>query len=578
MSIAGDLNPPVAPAPAGPAPSWLRRNRLPVAAAGAALGLGAVSAAAALTLLGTKAGASLERMVPASADVMVVANLDPSATQKLNLLRSLHRFPQATDDKAIADALDKALKGTGISYSADLKPWLGSELGISARLNYDTTVDSTSIALYAVSRDDKQATAALAKLRSGSAGKLLRWSDETYNGFQLSVGTPVKATDKTAAYSLVDHVVVISNSAALIHEIIDTEQGRMARLTDSNGYRSTVSGLPSDRLGLAYVNGASLVTGIKKQLAKAPATSKPLTGNITDLDAFTGIGASLSASSNGLTADMLVKLDQSRLSAATRQALAGSGRPDAVLSWIPKSSDAFLAVGNINRTIQSLIDSSKSDPSIKTSTDAFGLTGQSGILSHLTGDAALEVEVSAGSPGGALLLRTDDSSSLKAFFGRLLSTTSSLTPGATPSVRGAALPSAPRTVTTTYRGVAITSVQAPTSGIALLQPSFAVLDGFGIFASNLAEVRAVIDAHKNGVSIAADVTYKTARAASIDQPATIVYLNSGNLLKAAKTFAGSTAAGLNSSTLSAAEPLKAVMITGSSRSDRIYERLFLLID
>jgi len=56
------------------------------------------------------------------------------------------------------------------------------------------------------------------------------------------------------------------------------------------------------------------------------------------------------------------------------------------------------------------------DPSIKGSTDALGLTGPGGVLSHLTGDAAVEVEVASGTPAGALLLRTDDAASMKAFF------------------------------------------------------------------------------------------------------------------------------------------------------------------
>ena len=314
----------------------------------------------------------------------MVANLDPSVAQKLNLLRALHRFPQTNSDRTISDAIDKALKGSGLSYSADIQPWLGAELGVSARLNYDTTSDSTAV-LYATSRDDARARAALLKLRSGDVGKQLQWRDESYDGFQISVGTPVKASDKPAAYSLIDHVVVISNSGGLIHEIIDTEQGRAPRLTDSAGYRATMSDLPSDRLGFAYVNGTSLVTGIKKQLAKAPAASKPVMGNISDLDAFTGIGATLSAAGNGLSADMLLKLDQSKLSAASREALTQAGHPDVVLTWIPRGSDAVVAVGSLRRSIQTVLDSSRSDPSIKGSTDAFGLTGPGGVLSHLTG-------------------------------------------------------------------------------------------------------------------------------------------------------------------------------------------------
>ena len=578
MNNAGDLTPPLRPAPASPAPSWLRRHRLPLLAGGTVLGLGVASVSAALVLTAAKPATSVEKMVPANADLMVVVNLDPSVSQKLNLVRVLHRFPQTSSDKAISDALDRALKGSGLSYSGDLQPWIGGELGFSARLNFDSTVDKTAGALYAISRDDTRARASLARLRAGAAGRQLTWTDETYSGFQVSVGTPTKSTDQPAAYSLVDHVVVVANSVSLLHDIIDTEQGRMARLTDSASYKATVSSLPSDRLALAYVNGASLVSGIKKQLAQAPAAGSPIRGNIRDLDAFTGIGASLSASGHGINADMLLKLDQSRLSESTRQALASPGRPDAVLSWIPRGSDAFIAVGNLNRTVQSLIDSSKSDPSIKGTTDALGLTGPAGVLDHLTGDAALEVHVSAGMPAGALLLRSDDPASLRAFFSKLLATASSLTTGAVPAPR-AGRPAAIRMVTTSYQGVSITSLVVATPAQVALVPSYAVLDGFGVLGSNLAEVKAVIDAHRTGVAVAADPTYKTARDASLKQPSTIVYLNAGNLLQAARARSrGTPGATVNDSALAAAEPVKAVMITGSSRPGEAYERLFLLID
>jgi hypothetical protein len=579
MNNAGDLNPPLPSTPPSAAPSWLRRHRLPLVACGTVLGLGVLSVSAALALMSAKPAASVEKMVPANADTMVVVNLDPSVSQKLNLVRVLHRFPQTSSDKSISDALDSALKGSGLSYSGDLQPWIGGELGFSARLNFDATLEKTAGALYAISRDDTRARATLAKLRTSATGKQLSWTVEIYNGFQVSVGTPAKAADQPVAYSLLDHVVVIANSASLIHDIIDTEQGRMARLTDSAGYKATVSGLPSDRLGLAYVNGASLVTGIKKQLARVPAASSPVMGNISDLDAFTGIGASVSASGQGINADLLVKLDESRLSPSTRQALTSSGRPDAVLSWIPRGSDAFIAVGNLNRTIQSLIDSSKSDPSIKGSTDALGLTGPAGVLNHLSGDAALEVQLGAGTPAGALLLRSDDAASLRAFFSKLLSSASSLTMGVTPAPRSAKPAAAARLVTTTYRGASITSLVVAQPSQAALVPSYAVLDGFGVIGSNLAEVKAVIDAHRSGLAISADPTYKTARDASLQQPSTILYLNTGNLLKTAKALSrGTAAAAVNDATLAAAEPVKAVMLTGTSGPDRVYERLFLLID
>src|SRR5205807_3473410 len=120
----------------------------------------------------------------------------------------------------------------GLSFSNDVQPWLGGEVGVSGTVNFDNS-GASPFALYAVSSDDSKAQAALAKLRTGSAGKKYTWRDETYNGISIAAGTPSSTSEKPVAYSLVDHVVVVASSAAMIHEIIDTDQGRSARLVDT---------------------------------------------------------------------------------------------------------------------------------------------------------------------------------------------------------------------------------------------------------------------------------------------------------------------------------------------------------
>ncbi len=94
-----------------PAPltrSWFARyRRLLIPAAGLAV-VGAAAAAALVLVLTPRT--SVEKMVPATVDVYAVANLDPSASQKLNLLRAVHRFPDTSTDQKLAEQLDKALK------------------------------------------------------------------------------------------------------------------------------------------------------------------------------------------------------------------------------------------------------------------------------------------------------------------------------------------------------------------------------------------------------------------------------------------------------------------------------------
>jgi hypothetical protein len=606
MSTEGDLTPPTQPDPGQGIPpavpvappaapqSWLLRHRRLLIPAAAVLALGAVSAAAVLLLV--KPNGAVEKMVPATADVIAVANLDPSVTQKVNLLRAVHSFPDYKTDKAITDKFDEVLKDSGLSFSGDIQPWLGSEIGASVRLNLKSAADGSTAdspaAFYAVSRDDTKARAMLAKLRASKWAKNYRWKDETYNGITISVGTPTDTSGKTGAYSIVDHVMVLATSSALIHEIIDSDQGRAPRLVDSSDYKATLAGLPSDRLGLVYVNGKSVVGNVKKDLATTPALGLALK-NVNDLDALQGIGATLSANGDGLLTDVLVKVDQSKLSPATREALAHAGRADTLVSWIPKASDAFLSITSINKTIQTLLDQSGNTASVKAGTDAIGLTGPAGVLPHLTGDAGLEVSFGQnGLPAGAILLGTDDARTMNAFFAKLLA----LAEGAAGSSFGgsgagsggsasgvAVTPPASQFTKATYRGVVITSWASPLLGQLgageTFIPSYAVLDGMGILASTPAEVKAIIDAHKGGATIASDASYKTASAASLTKPSAIVYVDVGRLLGAIRQSPLGSQAGLgSSSTLGAnVDPFKAVIVTAASQADRATERFFVII-
>jgi Protein of unknown function (DUF3352) len=588
MSTESDLTPAPQPDPGPIAPSvaprpWFARYRHLLIAAGGVVALGAVSAAAVLLLV--KPSATVEKMVPASQQLIVVANVDPSVSQKVNLLRAVHSFPDVKTDAAIDAKLDQVFKDSGFTFSGDIKPWLGPQVAVSAKLDLASAKNSPA-AVYIASRDDTKAKAMLAKLRAGKYGTKYQWKDETYNGITISIGTPTQASQPSAAYSLVDHVVVFATTGAQIHEIIDTDQGRAARLVDSSDFKATLAGLPSDRLGYLYVNGKSLMAGVKKEMTTTPSLSLALKG-LNDVDALQGIGATVSANGDGVLADVLVKLDQSKLSPVTRDALAHPGRAETIVSWVPKKSDAFLAITSLNKTIQSLLDQSGNQASVKTATDGFGLTGPGGVLPHLTGDAGLEVGfASNGIPAGAIVLGTNDAASMNAFFGKLLVLAEGAAgfgfSGSGAGSTSALQPPASHITKTTYRGVAITSWTSAvlgSLGAGALSPSYAVLDGMGILGSTPAEVKAIIDAHKDGATIASDSTYKTASAASLSRPSAIIYLDIAKLVEAIRTSPLGAQAGLKSgSALSAnVQPVKAVIITATSDADKATERFFVIV-
>src|ERR1700674_520318 len=170
-----------------PSRSWFGRYGIIAGGAGGALVVGAVVVAAALLL--AQPNPSIEKMVPATHDVLVIGTLTPSLAQKVIWLRAFHSFPDTKTDAAISAKLDEAFKAAGLSFTNDVQPWLGGEGGGSGKVNIESPTDSP-FPLFATSPDDTTATAVLAKLRGGSFGKKYAWRNEPSNGIALSSGTP----------------------------------------------------------------------------------------------------------------------------------------------------------------------------------------------------------------------------------------------------------------------------------------------------------------------------------------------------------------------------------------------------
>src|SRR2546425_4280509 len=145
--------------PAPPPPSRFRVNRWAMAAGRggvAVLGLGAAAIAVALAL---RPATAIDRMVPASVDGYVAAYLDPSLSQKLNLLGLAHRFPDLKTDADMTAAvnryLDRVFANSGLTFSRDIRPWLGPQMDFlvgAEGAGQDQT--APAVAFLLVSKDD----------------------------------------------------------------------------------------------------------------------------------------------------------------------------------------------------------------------------------------------------------------------------------------------------------------------------------------------------------------------------------------------------------------------------------------
>src|SRR5207253_3142002 len=95
---------------------------------------------------------------------------------------------------------------------------------------------------------------------------------QSHGGVTVNVGE-ASGTER-AAYALVDHTVVLANSASLVDQVIDTSQGHSSNLNDDDAFQATLSSLPKDVLGRAFIS-PGLLTQLPGVLAGGGAFGGP---------------------------------------------------------------------------------------------------------------------------------------------------------------------------------------------------------------------------------------------------------------------------------------------------------------
>src|SRR5262249_53297640 len=161
-----------------------------------------------------------------------------------------------------------------------------------------------------------------------SSNAQMTWRTETYKGVDVRVGTG-PASDagssfdlsNNAAYAIVDNSLVVATSLDRVQRVIDADQGTTGALSDDPNFQKARDSLPSEVLGVAYVNVGDLIDKAIPQLeaglgfADLPpgCGGDQLTKGLDAVRAFRGLAASLTAEPDGLQLDAGLAIRRSQL-------------------------------------------------------------------------------------------------------------------------------------------------------------------------------------------------------------------------------------------------------------------------
>jgi hypothetical protein len=532
-----------------------------VAAGGIAVLVAGGIAAAVLAFSFLRGSAdAMVAFAPSDTAVYVNLNLEPSGGQQLALNTIAGRFPGLSDgsrDSTINHWLDSGLRSSGLSHT-DVRTWLGSQLSLIVLRNSDGAIPA-EVSLLA-STNDAAAQATFAKYKTGPQGKLQRWTTATYDGVTLNVGQ--ESSGGVQVWAISAHTVIVGTSEATVDEVIDTSQGKHASLTSQADYTAVQARVPGDRIAFFYLDVPRLAAMIPSAAAASVSTS---------LAGYQGIGAAVVATSSGITVSSTVDFDASKLSAAARATLGVAAHANGTVAYIPGRAFGFITLVGLPQTLKSLV--SLGVPGLGASAsqalDQLGITGSSGIISHLTGDAGIEVEQVPGAqvPSGALLIATDASNAAQNFLDQLANTVCSAAQGCVSAVP----------TRQTYRGVNIATIAIRGTDSSQLGPSWAVVNGVAIIASTAAEVRSVIDA-RHGSNITTSPQFQAVAGQVGTSNNGMFYLNVRALVAAVRAvIPADAAATFDREIAQYVAPVQAIGSSSQSFSDHISTTVFALI-
>lgn len=507
-------------------------------------------------------GDALARMVPDDATVYVTAYLDPAAGQKAALLSLARKFPESGNldqlSQRLDGLLDARLSDLGLS-SSDVRPWVGAQVAFVLK---DPEAANPSMALLITSKNDADAKGTLGKLRSAAAAQGLHWSDGQHNGVAVSVGVDDSTGSSEAAYAVLDHTVILASHAGVVHDIIDTAQGKHRALPAAEGFSRTVARLPRRALGLAYVDLAPLT-----RLLQGPEAQLYGTALAGPLDAFVGAGLALSAEPTGVAADLAVAFDPSKLSAEQGRALTEQAPPGPILSFAPE--DAYgVVVTPARAELDALIEQLRELPG----SDFATLDAQLGLSEAIEHVGSVSVAVGPGNGeavlDGAVVVSTDDEAAMRRFLARAAAML-------VPELDGdpSLAEFAPRLQTEAYQGATITSLPVP--GLSGFAPAFAVTDGVAIVASSPAHVKKVVDARAQKQSITTTERFRETIRHVDAQNSTLLYVDLEAALDAAQNAEGPL---FPQEAAPYLKPLRAVVLTSKASEQERSIRLFVLIE
>ncbi len=366
--------------------------------------VGVVSVAVAMLAAGG-GSSSVQGWLPKDTIFYLEARADMPGDQRAKLGDLLAKFPgfadQASNDAKIDEALDRLLADSGSSWTRDLKPWIGGEVGIAITSSiFDlanlaqsggtptTRPDDGAVVLVAV-KDAAAARAWVAKTVKGTQ------ATEPYAGGEL---TTVESAGTTYAFAVIKNVLFLGPEKT-VKAALDT--GGASSIPKSDAFVAARESAPDTYLGFGYLDAKPFYDYALEALKKQGGTTAACLPDPA-------------AATPGWVAGFARAEDGAFVVGATAPVVGTppttKGSASGAAAHLPATTIAAVEVRDLGTGLIAGLDALKAqlacDPSTAATVNqleqALGLLGGPDALVGWAGDATLAVTVDGSTFGGGL--------------------------------------------------------------------------------------------------------------------------------------------------------------------------------
>jgi len=327
----------------------------------------ALTGLATFALTSTKSTSVVLHYVPTDSVAYGELRLDLPGDQRQNVGAFLSKFPGFADQAALDTKLDEVLDrlvGEGSqnkqSYTKDVKPWFGGQLGFAMgpiQLGSGEAAaapDRHALVLLSI----KDAALASSWLDSTLKAEGGSGAPQTYNGAQLTVFAAPKMSGTQAAYTILDGKVALVGDLDSVKAAVDTKGA--SPLATGEAVSAAQASVTGDSLGFMFVDLkaiADATTKLGASINGAGGSVPSLPTTVTNL--LPGWAAArIRAEGDALRLDGVVQ---------HKDGMPGpdENRTNAVAGYAPPSTIALVAGNDYGATLKETADLYEKDPALK---------------------------------------------------------------------------------------------------------------------------------------------------------------------------------------------------------------------